>query len=270
MPAKYILDKTIDVDTTYQAESDKAYVIRKVGTDSTTKATLSVAGVNCLEIIQNIARISPSHLELIDVVDLADLFVVVPPDKKFGFTGESGKRMRIVGEILDLAPREPLGSNLLARYGEQGKRYLTYQTGSFSKGEDTEWPADEENAVVTFVSPAGERHKFKRALYADIANLAAAHSPGDWSLRFYVQDAPLDILATAMGDLGIDLWNMHYIYDTDEYHKLFSIEDMPIEIGPGRKLGIKARNVSGEAKSPGSGTSITVTVYILDEIELLS
>ena len=270
MPAKYILSKTLDAGVTYEAESDKAYVIRRVGTNSTTPATFSVAGVNCLTIIDKLARIKPSAYDPYGPVDLGPLFIVVPPSKKFGFTGASGSKMLIEGEIVELAPGEVLTPDLLGRYSEQGKHYLSVLSGSFSKGTGTAWPADEENTVIDFTAPAGEKHVISRSVYGDIANLAAAHVPGDWSLRFYKQGAPLDILAVSMGDPGIDLWNMHYVYDTAVYHTLFSLENMPIVLDPGRRLTIKARNVSGESKSPATGTSITVTVHLLDEVTLLS
>lgn len=265
-----MLDKVIDVDAAYRAESDKAYVVRKAGTSSTTEAILKVGGIDSLKLVDKIAAIMATHLSLFPAVDLGDLFVVIPPDKEFSFTGSAGSKMRLSGQILELSPGEVLSTTLLARYGEQGRRYLRYETGSFSKGTDTDWPADEENEVWKLTSPAGERHTLKRILYADIANLSAAHGPGDWALRLYRQDAPLDILDTTMGDPGIDLWNLEYIYDTTEYHGPFSIADMPQVLEPGRKLSVNARNVSGASKSPGAGTSITVTLILLDEIELLS
>ncbi|MEM2370599.1 MAG: hypothetical protein QXH51_06825 [Candidatus Bathyarchaeia archaeon] len=259
----------LDEGVIYEAESDKAYVIRRVGTNSTTAATFSVAGVNCLTIVDKVARISPSAYNPYGPLDLGTLFIVVPPSKKFGFKGEAGSKMYIEGEILELAPGEVLTPDLLARYAEQGKHYLSYLSGLFSKGTGVSWPADEENAVIDYTVPAGEKHVINRGVYADITGLAAPHAPGDWSLRFYKHGAPLDILSATMGDPGIDIWNMCYIYDTTVYHNLFSLEKMPIVLEPGRRLTIKARNVSGAAKSPAAGASITVTAYLIDEVTLL-
>jgi len=269
MVTTYILDKVLDEDTEYEAESDKLFVIRKVGTNSTTKATLTVAGGPGLETIQEIARMQPSHLERYGLMDLGDLYIVVPPDKKFSFSGESGSKMRIMGEIVELGPGEPIPAGLSARFDEQTKKFWSYLRASFGRGTDQTWPADEENAVIDEDVPAGERWLLDHVFYADIANLAAAHAAGDWSLRFYVNDKPLDLISKDMADPGIDLWGLDYRYDTVDYHDLKSLCAMPILLEPGRNLKVKARNVSGADKTPATGTSITVTVTVAKKVEYL-
>jgi len=264
---RYILDKVLNVDTEYTAERDKLYVIRKVGTNSTTKATLKIANAPCLEIIQEIARIQQSHLERFSTLDLGDHFVVLTPDKKMSFSGASGSKMRIMGEILELAPGEAIPTNLLARYKEQPQKFMSYERGTYSHGTDTTWVADDENNVIDIDVPAGERWTLDSVYYGDIANLAAAHVPGDWSLRFLVRDKALDIISKEMGDPGIDLWGLDFIYDTVAYHALKSLAKMPITLEPGTNFKVKARNVSGANKSPATGTSITVTVTIAKKLE---
>jgi len=266
---KYLLDKVLNVDTTYEAESDKAYVIRAVGTDSSSKATLSVGGVNCLEIINELARMNPTTHRLYDLFGLGDYFVVVPPDKKFSFSGSSGSKMRIVGEIIELDATESLPPDLDMRYDVQGKKYMSYLRGTYSHGTDTAWTAGDENAVLTKTAEAGTRYYLTGNVYVDIANLASVHSPGDWTLRFYLQDAPYDILSTNMGDLGVDVWRGFWNDGTNYYYKPFKYEHLPPQIDPGRTFKVTCINSSGASKSPSSGTSITVTVTLSCVVELL-
>jgi len=270
MVTKYILDKVLDVDTEYEAESDKLFVIRKAGTNSTTKATLSVAGGPCLDLIQEIARLMPSHLERFGVLDLCKHFVVVPPDKKFSFSGASGSKLRILGEIIELAPGEAIPPPLSARWGEQTKKFISYERASVNPYDaGVDWPADAENPIINIDVPAGERWILDSVYYVDIANLAAAHAPSDWSIRFLVNDKPLDVISKEMGDIGIDLWGLDYIYDTVAYHALKSLAGMPIILEPGRNLKVKARNISGAAKSPAAGYAITFTITVVKKVEYL-
>jgi len=265
----YMLDKVLDTGTTYTAESDKAYIIRKVGTTSTSKATLEVAGADCLEILDEIARTHPTTYYLYDLLDLGDYYIVVPPDKKFGFTGSSGSKMRIVGEILELAPGEALPSPYMGRYAEQAKKYMSYLRGTYSHGTDTAWTANDENNVLSKTAEAGTKYHIVGPVYAKLDNLSAVHSPGDWTLRFYLQGAPWDILSTSMGDLGVDLWKCYWNDGTNYYYKPFKPTNLPPEIEPGRSFVVSMINSSGASKSPSSGTSLTATVTVGVVVELL-
>lgn len=266
---KYHLDKVLDVGVTYQAESDKAYIIKKVGTNSAGEAKLNVAGGFCLSILQELARLNPDNSYWYDLLDLNDFYVVVPPDKKFYFTGDAGSKLRIVGDILEFMYPEALGGAEKARFDEQAKRYYGFLRGQFSKGTDTAWPVNEENPVLTKTAEAGIRYYLVGPMFAKIENLSALHNPGDWTLRFYMQEKPWDILNTGMGDLGIDLWKFHWNDGTDQYYQVQTPQDIPPQIEPGRTLKVTAINSSGASKSPASGASITVTFTIGCIIELL-
>jgi len=265
----YLLDKVLDVGVTYRAESDKAYLIKAVGTNSTSQATLSVAGAVCLETIQNIARCNPTSRIPYDLFDLGDFPIVIPPSKEFMFTGSSGSKLRIVGEIIELTPPEALPGPLMSRYAEQGKRYWSYLTGTYSRGTDTAWAADFEAIVIDKTAEAGIRYTMSSLFYAEIKNLSAVHAPGDWTIRLYLQGAPLDILDKAMGDLGIDLWKAYWNDGANYYAKPFSLADKPITLEPGRNFRASAINSSGASKSPASGQSITLTYVVACLKELL-
>ncbi|MEM2447291.1 MAG: hypothetical protein QW734_11615 [Candidatus Bathyarchaeia archaeon] len=270
MPFTYKLKKTLVAGTRYTAEPDKLYVIKKVGTNSTTNiASLDVAGVKCLEMVQELGRLNPTQFIWYDLYELGDYFIVVPPDKEFGFTGDSASKMIIEGDIVELAPREPIPAALERRLAEQGKSYIKVQRGSYNHGTGTAWAADYEATVLTLTCGAGERHLFDSRLYFSLANQSAVHAAGDWALRIYYQDKPLDILKATMGKFGIDVWNMFWNDGTNYYYYPMELSDMPIQLEPGRTLKINLRNVSGASKSPASGTALIATVALIDKYLML-
>jgi hypothetical protein len=263
------LDKTLDAGVLYTAEADKALVVRKVGTTSAGPATLRVSGAPVLTVKSTLARTQPSSTELYGMLDLRDRFVVVPPGKKFDFVGDSGSKMRIYGEIVELAVGEALPVDLSVRAAEQAKRYVSYLRGSYALAAGASWPNGVEYTVLDFTCPAGERHAVRREMYVDISGLAAAHAPGDFALRFLVQSKPLDILDPGMGRFGVDLWSGCFVFDTTKYHALVDMSPMPMALDPGRKLTVVAKNTSGADKAAATGASITVVVELVDEMDLL-
>ncbi|MEM2852250.1 MAG: hypothetical protein QW438_03540, partial [Ignisphaera sp.] len=60
------------------------------------------------EMVQELGRLNPTQFIWYDLYELGDYFIVVPPDKEFGFTGDSASKMIIEGDIVELAPREPI------------------------------------------------------------------------------------------------------------------------------------------------------------------
>jgi len=72
MPVIYKLDKLFKVGTLYRAEADKAYIVRKAGTTSTTLAKAIVAGSPVIELIQESAPAFPINTNLIPPWELGD------------------------------------------------------------------------------------------------------------------------------------------------------------------------------------------------------
>lgn len=269
MPEKYILDKVFDIGTLYRAEEDKAYVIHRLGTDSTEKATAKVDGAPVAEIINTLAPKQPIDTNLLCLLDLGPLFIVVPPDKPFEFSGESGKDVRAVGEIIELSPGEALAPELLARYGAQTKKYVIYEAATFDKGVGVTWGADEENLVVSIKASAAERLTFNRLFMAKVEKDATLEAQGIWAHQLAVQDKPFDIVDKDMGRPGIAMLSTPYPPADAVNVEPFTLADHPIVVEPGRKLSIKCRNVSGAVQDPTTSLKYTSSVAIVYEKELL-
>jgi len=265
MPQTYILDKVLKTDVLYRSEPDKAYIIKAAGTDSTTKATLTVEGAPVLETINALSRLEQRDVIRFPPLDLQANYVVVPPDKVFGFTGSSGSRMRIVGDLLSLAPGEALPNVQAVRYAEQTKKYYTYSDGINGIGESASWADGAEYDIITFTAPAGERHKFDRYTYVERTGVILDDTAAVIALRFYVNDRPLDVHDPTKAPLGIDTLRGHYFADTTSYFKPFSVAEMPITLEPGHSLRITARNISGTAITTAAGQEAKVRVAILHE-----
>lgn len=269
---RYLLDKIIDVDTTYTAEMDKAYVIQAVGTDSSTKATLKVAGAPVLEIVEDIAPIAPKMTNLNGLLELGDLYVVVPPSKKFSFTGASGSKMRIKGYILELGPGEALPAGLLARYTEQSKKFISYLSGSQTTSEGNTVSAGTETTVIEQTIGAGEKWVFNHRYQAegrldDLTNVSRFYS------RIYLNDDPFDILDTDMGNKGIagqaapnpprDVTTTTTDIEAQEVEKkAFSLKDNPIEAGPGDIIKVTMLNNGSDYTVP-TGKTLYQIVHIV-------
>jgi len=262
MPMTYRLDKCFDIGTVYRAESDKAYMVKKIGTNSTTKAVVKVAGGPCCELLAESAPKYPINTNLIPPFDLGSEYIVVPPDKTLEIDGESGKDIRAIGSILVLRPGETLPAGLLTRYDQQLRKFKSYQRGTYSHGTDAAWADGLENNVITFTCPAGEKWLFNDLLGATVANVSGGLLQGQFGIRIYVDDMPFDLIETAMGRKGIDCISCHLPPKEDVNSEPFMLSDLPIELSPGRTLRISCINVSGGSISPTTGNSLDVTVNI--------
>lgn len=260
---KYPLDKIFVQGTTYRAESDKGYVIRKVGTGSTTKGSIVVAGGPTVEVVDDFAPLAKLNTNLFGLFDLGDYPIVVPPDRTLEFTGTSGAKWRLVGEIIELAPGEVFPEALLARYHEQNSVYWSYKTDSYSHGTDTDWGAGVSKDVLEFTVPAGEMWRFNSILAVSIANVSGGLSAGQFGIVVYKDDKPFDLIETTMGMKGLDAVSLPLPPKEDVNFEAFSLKDFNWAFEPGRTLRIACVNVSGSDISPSAGTSITVTALIV-------
>jgi len=265
MPQVYILDKVLKAGVLYRSEPDKAYVVKAAGTNSTAKATLTVEGAPVLEIRDNLALLEQRDTQRFPPLNLGGNYVVVPPDKVFSFTGATGSLMRLMGDLLSLAPGEVLPSAQAARYAEQTKKYYTYSEGINGIGENASWADGAEYDVITFTAPAGERHKFDRIAYVERTGVIADDPAGVVALRFYVNDRPLDVHDPAKAPLGIDTLRGHWYTAATSYFIPFSVAEMPITLEPGHSIRIAARNISGAAITTAAGQEAKVRVAILHE-----
>jgi hypothetical protein len=271
MPQYYKLIKTLDSGTSYRAETDKFLVIQRVCSNTSTSiGYLEVAGARCMEIHVDVAPLAMTGTNWIDILDLGDYYVVVPPAKVFKFTGDSGTKLHIQGMIGEMMTPADFPADLSARLSTQAKQFIKIQRGSVQlAAAGGSWAADSESNVLTVSATAGERHLFDSRLAVYLTGLAAVHNAGDVALRLYYQDKPLDILDSAMGDLGIDVWQAYWNDGTNYYKYYIDLSDMPIQLEPGRTLKINVRNVKGAAISAASGTALSCTVALIDKYTML-
>jgi len=278
MPTTYKLDKIFDVAGLYRAESDKAYIIRKAGTTSTTKAQVKIAGGGLAEIIDVLASMFPINTNLLGPLSLGDQFLVLPPDKTLEFTGSAGAEFRLVGEILELSPGESMPSDALVRYAEQGRKYVSYQKDTYDRGDNVAWPADVEADVLTFDCPAGERWLLDALYMAQARKDGTVEPGGDWASRIYVENVPLDIIEAQvgaatykMGKKGLEHRATPHPPAETISSEAFTLAEMPLTLEPGRTLRITGTNVSGADKAaPGAGVHYYFDATIIGAVELLS
>jgi len=266
---QYKLNKVFDVDTIYRAETDKAYFIQAIGTNSTTKAVVKVAGAPVAEILDEIAPKEKINTNLLGPVNLGPVSIVVPPNKTFEFSGSSGSELRAIGKILVLEPGEVLPGDLVDRYKAQATHYITYIRGTYSHGTDVAWAADDENGVVDFTVPVKEKYTLNKFFGGTVANVSPSLAQKQFALRIYIEDKPYDIVETAMGKLGIEIFGCHLPPKEDVNFVPFTLEELPIVLEEGKNLKVKCINISGASISPTTGASLDVTVNMFAIKEIL-
>jgi len=265
---EYKLDKIFNIGTIYRAETDKYYIIKTVGTNSTTKATVKVAGSVCGEFIDKLTPLQPINTNLWGPIPLNECFIVVPPGKTIEFTGESGKVLRLTGIIGELAPAEALPPPYMARYGEQPKKYLTYETASLSKAAGTTIPAGTEETILTRTCPPGEKHLYNNRYGGQCRANTTVYDGDQFATRIYVEGKPHDIFETTMGRKGIASKSAPLPPKEDVNTVGFTLADAPIELTPGRTLTITYINVGPDFTVPTGTTwyAETILAYIKELI----
>lgn len=256
---EFFLSKYLVVDTEYQTDKRQVLVIKKVGTNSTSKVTLSVDGVPCLEVIQNIAPLRKTSSTIIGLLDLEEYYVVVPPETKFSFTGASGSYLNIVGSVLQLEPGENLGDPYLGRYSVQGKQYITYISDSYDHGTDTAWAADDENEVVSVTPTTIEEYVLDKLLLLEKSG--GTINPRNFVLKTYIDNVPKEYIYSSSIKEGIDVLNIPAYNENSINETPFSFKELPIHLLGDHTLKFTIKNISGGSLTPDSGDSWTFTLY---------
>jgi hypothetical protein len=251
---KFKLDKVFSTGTLFRAETDKAYVIRKIGTDVSDTVTLRVAGVPCADIRQELASISVTSSNVSGLFDLKEDFVVIPNTKTFDFVSETSGRVRVVGEVIELLPGESLTTDLLSRFSSQGKKFITFTYNTLNIG--TSWASGQDFTLINLTAQVKETLRISHRLGFDVDNLPAANNvPGQIAVRFFLNDKPLDIVESSMGKLGIDFWGMRLPPTLTNNFEVGSLNDFPIHLTEGMNLKVKLVNVGA---SITSGTAMVL------------
>jgi len=265
---RFLLDKAIDVGVTYRAEMDKAFVIKAAGTNSAGKAILSVAGSPVLELKSAVAPIAKINTNMNSLLSLEPVPIVVPPGKPFSFTGDTDSEIRIKGHILVLGIGEVLPIGLLARFGEQHKKYKMYLEGSYTSAAAVTIPASAEYPVLTWTVPAGEKYSFAELYMGEVWTTAGTIPREDLATRIYIDDRPRDVIEEVMADWGIYSTAAPRLPREDLNMEPFSLAEMPLELVAGRTLKITCINI-GIARTLAAGETLRALVEVVGIKEIL-
>ena len=263
MPVYWKLDKILTQGNTYQTPPDIGYIIRKIGTDGASDTKLVIDGKSTGAILSEFAPLHKTSSNLLGPLDLGELYYVIPPDKKFWVEGPSGAKLRIIGDIVKLLPGEAFPGDLLSRYNEQFDKYLTYLKGSTSLGTDVAWTAGVEHEVLSATPRTIERYTLAYPVMAKVENASATITEGQVGVRFYLDDAPLDVLTGDPGHKGVDLLSMPYPPSDTTEEEPFTLATHPIVVPGDHTLSIRMINNSGANITPSTGTSLTLTVLAI-------
>jgi hypothetical protein len=265
MPKIYPLNKILSVNTTYEMEKDRYFVIKKIGTNVSADVIPKVDGNPCGKIINTIAPLHKTSSNLLEPLDLGRLYISVPPERKIVFESTGSGKVRIIGDLIVLSPGESLLPEHKSRYDVQGKNYVTYITGTYTLTGGASWPDGIEYTVITLTPKTIEDYLLKSFVGASVTNLSATLAEGQVSIRFFLDDVPLDQLLSAPGQFGIDALSMPLPPTATTEFIPFTLENYPINVPGDHTLTIKARNTSGGTLSPATGQNITITVTAISE-----
>jgi hypothetical protein len=255
--------KQFSVGTVYRAELDKAYKIESAGTNSATTASVVVEGKPCLYTNSTLSPQTQTTSNLLGPAALGNLYIVVPPGKTLEFTGAAGSTFVLAGKLALLGVGESLPGDWALRFAEQSSRFLSFVEGSYNHGAGNAWAADYEANIIQFTCPTGEEWTFAHFLGFTIANLSVTFAPGQFGIRLYIDDSPLDTVETMMGKHGLDAYYLPMPPDGATHMEAFTLANMPITLSPGRTLRITAKNISGVSLTPTTGNALIVTVRLV-------
>lgn len=256
----YPFNKIFNVDTQYRAETDKALVIHKVGTNSTTQVTLTIDGSPVLELIDTLANKEVLAANLLGPVSLGAQYLVVPQTKTFSFTGEAASELRLIGQLIHLAPGESLSGDLMARFAAAPGHQLNYLEATYDHGADITWSAGHEETILEFTGLVAEEYLFNRFFGVTILTGAAVTAQNAFAIRTYIDDFPLDNIDSSMAPLGMEAYSMP-LPPKDTFNSIpYSLVDSPHLILEGVTLRMTAINVSGADIVPAGGEHITTKI----------
>jgi hypothetical protein len=256
VPAYYYLRKVLKTNTTYIMEKDRYYVIRRVGTDATSKVTVKVDGIPVADIVNIIAPIARTSTNTLGPRDLGDYFIVVPPERQLLFEGPSGANVYIEGDLVILAPGETLPTEHLARYSAYANRKLTYVDASVTIG--TSWSAGVEQKIADIAPPTIEDWIFDDFAGVSVSGLASAQTYGQINIKLYYDGKPFDLLLTIAGPHGIESLKMPLPPSDSAEKEPFTFKDRPVTVVGGHTFTVTAINVSGSTLSAATGSNIAV------------
>ncbi|MEM4061109.1 MAG: hypothetical protein QXK11_11460, partial [Pyrobaculum sp.] len=156
MPVTYFLRKIVPANTLIEMELDRYWVIERIGTNINDLVTIEVDGVPVAKIHGTLAPVAKTSSNLFGPVELKDLYIVVPPQRKFYARSASSGSVYVEGKLVVLSPGETIPTEHLARYNAYASRKLEYYDYSLTIG--STMAAGREYTVASITPPAIEDH----------------------------------------------------------------------------------------------------------------
>jgi len=253
------LDKVLLANVEYQTEKREVLIIKKIGTNSTTIGTLKIDRKPTTQVHALIAPMYKTTSNFLGPMDLGALYNVVLPEQKIIFEGASGSKVRLIGTKIQLEPAEAVEAGLVARADAQHKDYVTVVEGTYTHGVDATWASDVEREILALTPKTTQEYHFNGVVMASVANVSGGVAPGEWYVRFYVENAPLEHVYGAYIKHGLDVLSLPRPPAEATELVAFSLADFPIILLGDKTLSVRIANVSGVTKSPPAGASITAT-----------
>lgn len=257
------LDKVLTAGTEYVTPKRIAYIIEKIGTNSSGDAYLEIEGRKTGVINSTVAPLHVTSSNKLGPLDLGKLYYFIPPETKFKFVGDSGSKCRIIGKTLILSPGESVPDEYMTRFEAQSRHYFKYVEGTYSHGTDVAWTANDENEVLSITPLTIEKYIFNRILMASVENVTI--SEGDMAITVYLDNTPIPFDWAENIQRGIDVLSCPRPPSDSTEEVPFTFEHLPIEVTGDHTISFRAINTSGADLTPASGTSITVTITAIVE-----
>jgi len=257
------LDKVLNAGTTYVLESDRAYVIEAIGTNSAARGRIYIDEVPLTEIDSTVAPMHVTSTNLLGPLKLGDLSLVVPPDKRIRFEGDSGSKLRIIGKLILLDSGESLPGGYLDRFRRQGDHYWTTVSGTQGLGTNEAWKNGAEITVITLHPATIEMYRLNN--YLGVSVTGGSFTEGELGIRFKFKEVPFDVHSVTEGPLGIDVKSAPLPPSSTTESVPFMMSDFPFDVPGDTTFTIGVINTSGSDKSPSSGSAWSVTVKAIVE-----
>jgi len=257
MPEKFQLDKIVAEGVTYRVPAAVGYVIKKVGTNSTTEAKLVLDDKPTGTIIDTISPFRPVEANALPPLDLGDLYYYLPEKRTLRFEGATGSKCRIIGIMEKYLPGEAPVAAHMVRYKEQPDKHLRYYYGYFEFPAGESWVDKREVEVFKVKPTAIETLLFNHYAMSKIENFSV--DEGDIAITFKLEGAPLDVDPEVPPYVGIDHTSMPYPPNDTVGREPFKLDATPITVSPEVTLSVTATNVSGADIAP---IDATVASYV--------
>jgi len=257
------LDRYIKEGTTYETGKRVAYIVRRIGTDSTTDAYLEIEEKKTGVIDSDVAPLHVTSTNHLGPLNLGDLYYVIPPETKFRVVGASGCKMRLIGDIIQLKSGEDLGAPFTSRFDAQFSHFLTKVSGTLTLATDEVFKKDEERTIYSIKPSTIETYKFNN--FIGVTGSGDTISEGDFSIVFYYDGNPMEYLTTSGFGPGIDIMSLPLPPSATTEEMPFTLADRPITVEPDHEFVIKIRNISGADKAPAAGSAWTFTLKAIAE-----